>query len=154
MHFSADVRSWKRTEERYVHETYWTKERSFWHWFWFVPKDVKKTRQVLRTTEKRGIEVSKLGDLLEGFATSGSRKILESAFAGWLVDGIAAFDHSLEHRLDDGVKTYRSVLIKRMSEIETAAQTRISSIEANRATMAELSDEVEAAVDWRREAYG
>ena len=46
------------------------------------------------------------------------------------------------------------MLIKRMSEIETAAQTRISSIEANRATMAELSDEVEAAVDWRREAYG
>jgi len=151
LHFSPDVTRWERAEERVETEIYWAKERSFWHWFWIVPKKVRKTRPVIRKTERKGILLAKLGDLLEGFAVSGSRATLEAVFAGWLVDGVAAFDRALEARLESGVKTYRSVLLKRMSEIEDGAAERISSVEAHGVIIREVLDEADRAADWRRE---
>jgi len=154
MQFSPDIERWKRIEERVEEEKYWTKERTFWHWFWIVPKKVQKTRNVIKKTERSGIVVAKLGDLLEGFATSGSRTTLETVFAGWLVDGVIAFDQALKARLKSGVKTYRSILLKRMSELEEGAESRISTVEAHLDSIRVIADDIKVASDWRHHHDG
>lgn len=146
--FATDVKSWSHVEERTVQESYWVKERVWWK-LWLGKSDVKKTRSVVRKTTREGITVTKLGDLLEGFISSGGVREIEEFFARWLEDSIAGFEKTLEQRLKEGVKTYRRALEQRLDEIERGAQTRIENAEKHRAALHELAQSVDRSRQWR-----
>lgn len=146
--FAADVKQWSRMEERVEREEYWVQKRVWWK-LWLGRSRVKETRSVIRTTTREGIEVAKLGDLLEGFTSSGMLKELEESFAEWLGQSILYFDKALGRRLDDGIKTYRRALEQRLAEIERNAESRIERVERFRGDVAEALKAAEAGRDWR-----
>lgn len=116
-------------------------------WLWKIP--VKEMVSVL-VPERKGFQIGKLGDLLDGFASSGGLAELEEFFAAWLGDGIREFDRALELRLLDGVRTYRLALEERMAEIETSATTCIDNVAQHRGDVRAAMDPVEVSRQWRR----
>ena len=151
--FSPQVRHWERVEHQHVPETYYVQEGIWWT-LGIFKRRVQKTRMVLHTTRTNVLEVAKLGDLLEGFARSGSLAALEQVFAAWLVDGVHSFDVALGRRLDEGVKVYRDVLLRRLEQVERAADVQISAMDAQREEVAALIDEVQDSGNWRRDRHG
>lgn len=146
--FAASVKSWTKVESRTVQETNWVLKRVWWK-LWLGKSYVAETRSVVRTTTRNGIEVGKLGDLLEGFAHSAAVGDLEELFAGWLAESLADFDKTLEARLKDGVKTYRLALEQRMDEIDRGARSRIENAERYRTDVQGLLATLERLRQWR-----
>jgi len=148
--FAPDVHEWTRTEQKTELRDIWVTKRVWWK-LWLGKSQVKETRSVVVTTTKTGVYVGKLGDLLEGFASSGGVTELETFFAQWLSDGLSEFDKTLGTRLRGGVKTYRLALEQRMAEIERGAERRIEGVENHRRDLNEALISVEDARQWRKD---
>jgi len=146
--FAVDIANWSRIVERPGYETVWVEKRIWWT-LWIAKKTVQERRPVIVKTTETGISVGKLGDLLEGFTSSGSVDDLEEVFAAWLGESIARFDVALESRLNEGVKTYRGAFEERMDQLESGARSKIEDHDRHRDSVGRLVRELEQARDWR-----
>ncbi len=147
--FAASVKDWSRVVQATETQHYYVKKRVWWK-LWLGKSLVRKSKQVVVETEHKGVSVSKLGDLLEGFTTSGEVADLEDFFSAWLGDSLARFESSLDKRLRDGVKTYRLAFEERLAELKQGTKRRVEGAKGHRAALNRALARVEGSRDWRR----
>jgi hypothetical protein len=146
--FKEDVSEWTRVETRYEDITVYRNERVWWK-LWLGKSKVKTTKSVKKTTTRHGINVSKFGDLLEGFSSNAGVQELGEFFGNWLATSVKSFEKSLEKRLKGGVKTYRRAFEERKAELERGTQSRIDNADSYRAEVNKLLLLVDESLEWR-----
>jgi len=149
--FAADIEKWSCIEYHDEVREYFVMKRVWWK-LWLGRSRVRKTETVTVQTTRTGIVVSKLGDLLEGFTTSGEVSDLEEFFSGWLGDSLVHFESSLEKRLRDGVKTYRLAFEERLDELKQGTKKRVEDAKRHRGAVTRALAGVDENRDWR--SYG
>lgn len=151
--FSPKVKAWEREwiEHRDVVET---KEgtRKTWKTLWLFEESYQyqETRQVAEQKFEEGKAFDGFGFMIETFFKEGrSGRGIERDLQQWLVSTLERFCAEMEAGLEEGVKEYNSMLLKRLSEIEAGGAAKIQEVERHLSGIAQARAQGELAKEWR-----